>query len=1298
MYLKNLQLVGFKSFAEKTSLEFLPGVTAIVGPNGCGKSNVADAIRWVLGEQSAKALRGGEMADVIFNGTDNRRPISMAEVSLTVGDVNPEQLRAAGVPIEYNEVTVSRRVFRDGHGEYFINKTPVRLKDVQQLFMDTGVGRSSYSLMAQGQIDQILSAHPEDRRMIFEEAAGITKFKSQKKEALRKLEHTEANLVRLADIIREVKRQIGSLQRQAGKARRYRELHDQLKMLETRLARHQYDEYIEQIKARQAEADKFAAELAEAMRQTESGESQLSATRRGLEELELQTNQVVQRGMEIQGNQERHSQRISFNNERIAELAEQTKRAEADIAASEEKIVVQQQNLAQIEQELKQAEESVKREQARVTEFAAASKQTDEQIELQQQEADQLKNQSIELESTTAHLRNELSSLDTTQRNATVRLERLTAEKHTLAVQREQYEQKVETFRTEITRQREQIEAERAGLQEKRRKLEELGRQLQEAHSQLLEQSAQLEGSSQKLRLWQQLEAEHDGISEGGKALLQRANEFGVAGSLAQVLHVSPDFTVAMETALGHSLQAILVRDAESAQAIAGILRGQQIGRAALLLTNWSAEAKPRGAPPEWAIGCAADRVECAPEYRPAVERVLGQVLIVDTIQTALAHPSHDWDMVTRDGEWVGREGLVVSGASSTGPLVRRGQIAECQKIVEQLTAATQSLKQRLTEVEAQRVALDREVSDQTSAMHRAEMTLASKEGELHIIESESQDVVLKVETVDFELHSLSSQEGAQVGRRQEILTQIEANGKRQEELHAQLSQADQRVAELEDERRRVSDQLTDAKIALATGQQRCDSLLGQKQPAEMRVTELREQIASRRAEIESNAQRTALLQAEIAESQAQLEQLKAERAEVDRLLNERNARRQEINAQISQQEEQIRVLHKQSSEAQQRKNDVDIKLTELRMTVNQLKERIQQKYQVNLEDIRGEGFMITIADTGKPEIHEVTATEAAQAGATVTNWDEVQQQVVELQSRLDAMGPVNIGAVEEFEELEQRHKFLSEQQDDLLKAKEQLLEVLAKISTTTKQMFTETFEKIRANFQEMFGELFGGGKANLLLVDEGDVLESGIEIVARPPGKQLQSISLLSGGERTMTAVALLFSIYMVKPSPFCVLDELDAPLDESNINRFIKILQRFVNQSQFIIITHNKRTIAMGDALYGVTMEEHGISKIVSVKFRKHVEITAPTTEARLDVKALPGESPIVNEETDEVSAEEHVPATHIEEPPSPEEMEKLRQAQAPWKHEEGSAAQPVATAEAKAEAAPEPTPAADQKPPQA
>jgi len=1264
MYLKNLQLVGFKSFAEKISLEFLPGVTAIVGPNGCGKSNVSDAIRWVLGEQSAKALRGGEMADVIFNGTDSRRPIGMAEVSLTIGDISPDQLRAAGVPLEYNEVTVSRRVFRDGHGEYFINKTPVRLKDIQQLFMDTGVGRTSYSMMAQGQIDQILSARPEDRRAIFEEAAGITKFKAQKKEALRKLEHTEANLVRLADIIREVKRQIGSLQRQAGKARRYRELHEQLKTLETKLARHQYDEWIVQIKARQAEADAFASELAQAVRQTEEQETQLAGTRRSLEELELQTNQVVQRGMEIQANTERHSNRIQFNHERITELAGQTTRAEADIAAAEEKIVVQEQNLAQIEEQLREAEALVGQEAARVNEVTAAREAGDRQIESQDQETDQLKNQSIELESGTAHLRNELTTLDTTQRTATLRLERLTAEKNTLGEQRTQHASKLDTFQAEIARQRQEIESDRATLQEKRRKLETFAAELQEARSRLLEHASQLEGAASKLRLWQELEAQNEGVSEGGKALLKRADEFGVTGSLAQALRVSPEFTTAIETALGQALQAILVRDPDSARQIASILRSQQIGRAALLVTNWG-EAKPRAAIPDWALDCAADKVECAGELRPVVERLLGQVLIVESLQTALAHPATEWDMVTRDGEYVSRAGVVVGGASVSGPLVRRNQIAECQRVVEQLTTATQTLKSRLTAIEAERLALEREAGEQTAALHRLEIALGKKEGELAVFQNESLDIVLKVETVEFELNSLSTQEGTSIGRRQEILSQIEANGRSQEELHARLSQAEQRLAQLEDERRQLNDRLTEAKIALATQQQRRNSLLGQKQPAELRLAELREQISLRRGEIANNAQRTTQLQGEIAESQSLLEQWKNERAEVDRLLGERQARRQEINAQIQAQEEQIRSLHKQCSEVQQRKNEIDIKLTELRMTVNQLKERIQQKYQVNLEEVRGEGFVITIADSGKPEIHEVSANEAQHAGINATDWDIVSQQVSELQARLDAMGPVNLGAVEEFEELEQRHKFLTDQQDDLVRAKEQLLEVLAKINTTTKQMFTETFEKVRANFQEMFTELFGGGKANLLLVDEGDVLESGIEIVARPPGKQLQSISLLSGGERTMTAVALLFSIYMVKPSPFCVLDELDAPLDESNINRFIKILQRFLKQSQFIIITHNKRTIAMADALYGVTMEEHGISKIVSVKFRKHVELSGPATEAKLDVKALPGESPLVNEETDEVVADEHIAATHVEEPPSPEEMAKLRAHGAPWKH---------------------------------
>jgi chromosome segregation protein len=1267
MYLKNLQLVGFKSFAEKTNLEFLPGVTAIVGPNGCGKSNVADAVRWVLGEQSAKALRGDEMADVIFSGTDNRKPIGMAEVSLTIGNVSSEQLRAAGVALEYNEVTVSRRVFRDGHGEYFINKTPVRLKDIQQLFMDTGVGRTSYSLMAQGQIDQILSAHPEDRRAIFEEAAGITRFKSQKKEALRKLEHTEANLVRLADIIREVKRQIGSLQRQAGKAKRYRELHEQLKILETKLARHQYDDLIEQLKSNQTRADVFAAELGQVTRNTESGETRLAATRHGLEELEQQTNDEARKRMELQTSSERHANRIQFNNERLSELATQSRKAEVDIAGTEEKATIQEKHLAQIAGQCLEIEALLAQEESRVSQSLEAQNQADQQIELQEQQADLLKNQAIELESNTAHLRNELSALDTTQRNTTLRLERLSAEKNSLAEQRSQYAQKLEGFRADIAQQRTLIETERTALQRQRQVLEQLTGELHKINGEILEQTAQLEGEMSKLRLWQQLEKEHQGLSEGGKALLQRGADFGVLGSLSKILHVPSEFTVAIETALGQALHAILVRDANSAAEITGILRSQHLGRAAILAANWMKASPARLASPSWAIGWAVDKVECSEEYRPLLERLLGRVLLVSDIRCALTESNGDYDLVTVDGEWVGSSGLILGGVSTTGPLSRSAEIAECRKLVEELRARVDASKKRNGELDDRRQRVEHELSQQSAALHGREVALASKEGEWTIIQSENQEVLLKVETVDFELNSLSSQDPA--GRRQQILSQIAEHGQTQEGLHAQLSQAEQGLAQLEDARRQLSDALTEAKVALATQQQRHANLLGQKEPAEARLAELRETIATRRAECAANDERSNQLRHEISESEMALEQLAAERIEVERVLGERAQQRQELNASLSEQEEQIRALHKQRSEVQQRKSDLDVQIAELRMNINHLKERIQQKYQVNLEEVKGEGFVITIADSGKPEIHEVTANEAQEAGVNVTPWDEVQQQVVELQSRLDAMGPVNLGAVEEFEELEQRHKFLTEQQEDLVKAKDQLLEVLAKINATTKQLFTENFEKIRANFQEMFTELFGGGKANLLLVDEGDVLESGIEIVARPPGKQLQSISLLSGGERTMTAVALLFSIYMVKPSPFCVLDELDAPLDESNINRFIQILTRFRQQSQFIIITHNKRTIAMGDVLYGVTMEEHGISKIVSVKFRKQSEVAPVKSEPQ--VRALAGESPIANDTTDEVATNDQVPTTHIEEPPSPEEMARLQEAQVPWKHAADTAA---------------------------
>lgn len=1204
MYLKSLQLIGFKSFAEKTTLEFLPGVTAVVGPNGCGKSNIADAIRWVLGEQSPKALRGSEMADVIFSGADGRRPISMAEVSMTFAEVDPKLLSLPGVNLDFSEITISRRVYRDGTGEYLINKTPCRLRDIQSLFMDTGIGRSSYSLMAQGQIDQILSAHPEDRRMIFEEAAGINKYKHQKKEALRKLEYTEANLVRLTDVIKEVKRQIISLQRQAGKARRYKELFDQLKALDTRLARHKFDLLRTEI----GQLDTDAAALAENSREHAARiaekEQQIAELRQSLAAIERAINEAVSREHELKSESDRHQQRIGSNTERVAEFEQLIANHHRDIAASEEKIRVQEQTLAALNAQFQQIDSLLATEQTRLDAQQQALKQLEAELSQNAAAANEAKAAVIDLESSIVRSHNEMSALDHKKKHDVLRAERLSTERIQLEDQRRALHQRLEAFNSSLGELRKSVCELRLALSGRQSDLEALAEQLCAAARAHDASASELSRKRARLETLRQFFGVRDGHS-----------------TLANILEVDPPYAAAIEAALSQNLRALLADDLNAARAL---LAGNSRVAAPQLVSRLSLRGSaPAGAVHKPALECVRVQDD---RFEPLVRSLLAHVVIAGNLDEALAlrsaHP--ELAVATRAGEFVDEHGIL--SAVSAGPMAEIGALSQ---EVAQLQDALADQAAQKSELEQKKRAQDNEWTGLRAELHAKEVELAAKEGELKALATDERDLESKIHTVIFELTAIQQQDAEETRRRDEINAFLREAQSRQAQLQRLLAAAQQAVDELHARKEQMTQQLTELRVSVGGIQHKREAIQAQREPIAARLRDLRERIQTCSSEIASHTAKIEQLRAEIADSQQKIVELGACRGQSQEKLRGLQHQRSEVATGIEQAEEQLRALRTQAAAAQERKSALEVQLAQKRMEAQNLKERIWQKYQLNIEDVRSDSITITVADAGPALSQQV---------ALPVDWEAIEAQAAELQSRLDAMGPVNVEAIHEYEELEQRFKFLTQQHEDLVKAKDQLLQVIARINATTRQRFRETFEKVRANFHSMFTELFGGGKANLLLLDENDPLESGIEIVAKPPGKQLQSITLLSGGERALTATALLFAIYMVKPSPFCVLDELDAPLDESNINRFIRILQRFVQQSQFLIITHNKRTIGMADALYGITMEEHGVSKVVSVKFspkeeaeRRALEKSREAQEDRIDGAAhavLPHEEPLRNE----------------------------------------------------------------------
>jgi len=1211
MYLQSLELIGFKSFAQKTVLTFHQGVTAIVGPNGCGKSNLLDAVRWVLGEQSAKALRGGEMADVIFSGTDSKQAVGMAEVSLTFADCEKD------LGTEYNEVRISRRVYRDGRSEYLLNKTVCRLKDIQMLLMDTGIGRTAYSIMEQGKLDLILSSRPEDRRAIFEDAAGITKYKSQKKEALRKLEYADANLLRLADIMKEVKRQIGSLQRQAGKARRYKALFDDLRTLDTHFSRATHDDIHLAITAAEKEIERLRNIQRSLEEQVESQEFGIREQRRQIDLLEEQVATARQRVQELKNQADSASNRIEFNDERIGESATLAEQYHADVAAAEQKLLIQQEQLEETDLQLSAIFESLTTEEQQLQEQQKQANQLRSRRQEVERSGQDFQHQIQHRESQIAALRGDLSSTLNQKEASETRLELLQRELTQTEATKSQLVDLVSETGSELELAKARVQTSRDELNDSEHDLASREKELQLINSDLGANQRTLTERDSKLEVLKQLNEEGAGLGAGTQAVLKGLDNpqlyrVAIIGALANFIEVNGEYIAAIEAALGQHLKAILVRERLVGESIALALAEKKIGRAAIVpvadLPKQSAVQLQ--SLPDGAIAWALDRIKSKPEVSALITRLLDNVALASNLASAFAikKSAPDLAVVTMSGEYISRDGVVFAGFNADNGnsiLQRKIQIRQLEKESAGIRLIVQNLENAKEQLLVQVGLCEQIVREKRDASQRVQVNASTLQGQLSLLDRELREAEGKIKSFNWERDNVRQRLDAATGKANSIELELANSNRELERLQTEVATAVAAVDSLRREEETLVDVLNELRVRVATERQRKENLQRQRQPMAVRMAELKDLIGNRqrdianyRARIEQFANENATLTARI--ERLQTGQSEAE-ADVGRLLQDRAQQAEALEAV----DLNLRQLRKQLTDCQETRGQHEVKTTQSHLRLEHIREHVAHRYHVDLSSLQPDwyAFQICLREQRKRLERPGAGSDGSEpASSTSSNpeidWEFVETAIAEMTERLDAMGPINLEAIQEYDELEERQKFLEEQHNDLVKSKSELLDVINKINATTKELFAETFEQVRKNFQEMFAELFGGGKANLLLVDDLDPLESGIEIIARPPGKQLQSISLLSGGERTMTAVSLLFAIYMVKPSPFCVLDEMDAPLDESNIRRFTKILDRFVHQSQFVVITHNKRTIARADVLYGVTMEEHGISKLVGVK----------------------------------------------------------------------------------------------------
>ncbi|HWY50152.1 MAG TPA: chromosome segregation protein SMC [Chthoniobacterales bacterium] len=1220
MHLLSLELFGFKSFADKTLFNFHEGVTAIVGPNGCGKSNLLDAIRWVLGEQSAKSLRGDEMADVIFNGTDNRKPLSFAEVSLTFTDC------ASELNVDWHDVRVTRRVYRDGNSEYLLNKTACRLKDIQNLFADTGVGRSAYSMMEQGKIDMILSSRPEDRRAIFEEAAGITKYKTQKREALRKLEATEANLLRIGDVIKEVKRQIGSLQRQAGKARRYQALHADLRVLETHHSKKQLAALDADLAHCRAEIEKIATSEQTSRAGIDRGETELAEERRALDKIDIEVADIRAEAQRLQSEVAAHRSRIEFNRQRKEELADLIERARGDIATAENK---RKQHAAQIRESDALIEKTQRFLQSKQDELAKITELLDK-----------------------LRAKREASQTDREMARASLskyeaRIDKLEDELAGITARRELTEEQIRQIFSETkeaTKAREKIAAEivaaHNATESEQKKLEQLLAQSQMAETNLRRQQELLANAESELttlertlaekrsslEILRQLNAEGEGLAQGSRAVLKGLDDperfrDAIAGSLVAQIDVDPRFIPAIEAALGRNLHAVILKDGQSAEEILGRLTKKKLGQAALFVPKLGASTQEsvRKSLPKGALAWAVDKIVAPRGVEPVIRQLLSGVLIFAKLEQALACKRDEptLAMATLDGEFVSVEGIVFGGSStvkSDSLLERRARVAALDKEETECAKQREILIQKRDQAKANVESASRQLDEGRAQYQGAHLSHSTSANKISLLQAEEKEAGRKIENLKSEKKTLEQQieaAGERVGALEDELSEAQAELAEHEAAQSD-AEKDEKGARTQEEK--TLESLNELRLAIATARQRHESLEAQRQPMAARDTELVELIAARRADIASYESKLATQAQESRDAEVAIKEQTARAAEAESAASKISSQRAARVASVEKRETELRGLRNSLSELLEKRGHQQVRESQLQMQIENLAENISRRYQIDLRAFSPDETVF--GKTLRAQLKRSEKEVATKDDVDLPD-GELQTLIADLNRQLDNMGPVNLDAVQEYDELEERFKFLETQNNDLTNSRRELLDVISRINSTTKKLFAETFAQVRANFKEMFAELFGGGRADLSLLDENDPLNCGIEISAKPPGKQLQSISLLSGGERAMTAVALLFAIYMVRPSPFCVLDEIDAPLDESNINRFVRMLDRFIAQSQFVIITHNKRTISKAEVLYGVTMEERGVSKLVGMK------LTAPPATEQTPPQREPASS---------------------------------------------------------------------------
>jgi chromosome segregation protein len=1187
--LKALELCGFKSFADRTRFEFPPGITIVVGPNGSGKSNIVDAIKWVLGEQSAKSLRGREMADVIFKGSGGaspgRRPANTAEVTIVFDN-------ADGVlPVDTPEVRVTRRVYRSGEGEYAINSNPCRLRDVKDLFRGTGMGADAYSLIEQGKVDTLLQALPRDRRAIFEEAAGISRFKAKKVETQRRLERVELNLQRLCDIVEEVESQLRAVRNQASKARRYKEYTDRLKELRTHVGLADWRRFSQELARLDAERAQVVAQAAQLHEAVSSAETRTHSIDQQLMQLDVLLHEAESLSGQVREDLAGNQSTVHHEYQHLDELAHEIQRYRRQWRAMTARAGDLGVQLQQLHQQVSQAQQEDEAIRQRLLQQQAALGSIDRDLDacrrLRDEQRDEHEHKlriSGDLSRRIGVLESELQSLQQQLERGHQQLTVLDAQSdqsRSQHIQAQAVEQAAETVEQSV----------RAALNQARAKLQGQERQLNEQQQRAVDLQRRLAVATERANVLQDLQRRHEGLSPGVKQMLLKAQESplgplaSIRGMVAELIRVDVRMAPLIDAALGDLTQYLVVEGSSLAQELANgdlPLQGR-VGVIDLQAVSPQPSDPHQLASDRNVLGRADRFVDSDPKYVELMRSLLGSTWCVESLRDALrlrALVPQKVRFVTRAGELLEADGRLLAGPrqATLGLVTRRSELRSLQLEILELEPQLQKTEERVAGLKSDITSCKQDVDLLTSRYDDAADTLMNAR-------LATRSAAERVATLQQQRADVTSQLQRQSSLCDEVSQQRQQQQKSLEDVHDLVGKLEQDLAEqqrawveLDARRQRELSRLTEVKVELAKSEQRVDSLRGQlvrfqedQRERERALDETRSHLQtaeSRHLQTErtilqaTSALAELFLQAE--QQQIRIGQISRDR---NRLLDERNESQHELN--------DIRGRLQRFDEL---RHGLDLDISRLQLERESLAERVRDDYEIELAAV-GDSL---IDGEQQPQDRE-----------------EIDREIHELRRRLSNIGAVNMAALEEIEMLEQRHAGLAAQYQDLVAAKDSLARIIQKINADSRRLFTESLEAIRTNFQAIFRRVFGGGNADIVLEEGVDILDAGIDILATPPGKHSLGISLLSGGERALTAVTLLLAIFQYRPSPFCVLDEVDGPLDEANIGRFVDVLNEFLQWTKFVVVTHSKKTMTAAHTLYGVTMQESGVSKRVSVQF---------------------------------------------------------------------------------------------------